>query len=99
MGRVDFDDGSFAEVRKAPKGKFFLLVAARTPGEEEKGDIINSAELSKAELAELLGDIIVQEETVPQPAKKPAAKKTSKKKASKKNTTTKKATKPTTKEM
>ncbi len=92
MGRVDFEDGSFAEFRKAPKGKFHLLIAARIPGEERKGDVVNSIELTQEDVAKLLLNVISPEEKVFQPVKK-VEKKASKKKVSKKKkkTTTKKA--------
>jgi len=80
--RVYFEDRSYAEIAKSPsRGKYFVTVGARQNTEI----IVNSAEMTLAQLNEMLSDIPVNKES--KPKAKPKSKTTPKAK-------TKKETKP-----
>lgn len=80
--RVYFEDKSYAEISKSPsRGKYFITVGAR----QEQEIIVNSAEVTKAELEQMLSDVF--------PAAKPKPKAAAKTKTTKKKTKSKKTTK------
>lgn len=82
--RIYFEDKSYVEISKSPsRSKYFVTVGAR----QDHEIIVNSAEVTKAQLGELVSDIPLPTKSEP---KKPTPKKAKKETKPKKKTTRKK---------
>lgn len=75
--RIDFDDGGYVEFTHSSKSNKVFIVVAAPSGNFDK--IVNSAEITRAQLEQLAGSVAISLPKKRATKKKPTKKKTAKK--------------------